>query len=182
MSAQTQIRQTGATASTPPNEGGHTLGHSGSGHDRPERDLTEYLSVGHQHRECPEGAALQLVRLDGAGGIDRAPAGTSAVRVAGGIPAGATGVSAARRFSLVEPSRMDRAERRAELHRKRSHARALRRRQGSLLDREAGMATAEYAIATLAAVAFAGLLVAVLSSGEIRGLLMSLITSALNFG
>ncbi|MUK01864.1 DUF4244 domain-containing protein [Vibrio cholerae] len=49
-------------------------------------------------------------------------------------------------------------------------------------DQEAGMATAEYAIATLAAVAFAALLVAVLSSGEIKGLLMSLITSALNFG
>lgn len=50
------------------------------------------------------------------------------------------------------------------------------------MDPEAGMATAEYAIATLAAVGFAALLVAVLSSGEVRGLLMSLITSALSFG
>lgn len=48
--------------------------------------------------------------------------------------------------------------------------------------KEAGMATAEYAIATLAAVGFAALLVAVLSSGEVRGLLMSLIQSALSFG
>lgn len=47
---------------------------------------------------------------------------------------------------------------------------------------EAGMATAEYAIATLAAVGFATLLVAVLSSGEVRGMLMSLISSALSFG
>lgn len=49
-------------------------------------------------------------------------------------------------------------------------------------DREAGMATAEYAIATLAAVAFAALLVAVLSSGDVRELLLSLIRGALSFG
>ncbi len=48
--------------------------------------------------------------------------------------------------------------------------------------REAGLATAEYAIVTLAAVGFAALLVAVLSSGEIRAMLMSLITNALSFG
>lgn len=52
----------------------------------------------------------------------------------------------------------------------------------ALMDREAGMATAEYAIATLAAVAFAGLLAAVLGSGEVRSLLMGLIRSALSFG
>lgn len=44
------------------------------------------------------------------------------------------------------------------------------------------MATAEYAIATLAAVGFAALLVAILSSGEVRGMLMNLISSALSFG
>jgi hypothetical protein len=52
----------------------------------------------------------------------------------------------------------------------------------ALMRSEAGLATAEYAIATLAAVGFAALLVAVLSSGEIRGMLMSLITNALSFG
>ncbi|WP_243400593.1 DUF4244 domain-containing protein [Arthrobacter sp. Bz4] len=51
-----------------------------------------------------------------------------------------------------------------------------------LANSEAGMATAEYAIATLAAVGFAALLVAILSSGEVRGMLMSLISSALSFG
>lgn len=58
------------------------------------------------------------------------------------------------------------------------------RRRGGVQteDREAGMATAEYAIATLAAVAFAALLVAVLSSGDVRELLMSLIRAALSFG
>ena len=48
--------------------------------------------------------------------------------------------------------------------------------------REAGLATAEYAIVTLAAVGFAALLAAVLSSGELRAMLMSLITNALSFG
>lgn len=52
----------------------------------------------------------------------------------------------------------------------------------AIMRSEAGLATAEYAIATLAAVGFAALLVAVLSSGEIRGMLMSLITGALSFG
>ena len=51
-----------------------------------------------------------------------------------------------------------------------------------LTQSEVGMATAEYAIATLAAVGFAALLVAVLSSGEVRGMLMALIRSALSFG
>ena len=56
------------------------------------------------------------------------------------------------------------------------------RLRNSFADREAGMATAEYAIATLAAVAFAALLVAVLGSGEVRSLLMGLIRSALTLG
>lgn len=51
-----------------------------------------------------------------------------------------------------------------------------------LVRSQAGMATAEYAIATLAAVGFAALLVAILSSGEVRGMLMNLISSALSFG
>ncbi|MCZ2401798.1 DUF4244 domain-containing protein [Paenarthrobacter sp. Z7-10] len=45
---------------------------------------------------------------------------------------------------------------------------------------EAGMATAEYAIATLAAVGFAGLLVVILKSDEVRGFLLSIIRSALS--
>ncbi|WP_234346462.1 DUF4244 domain-containing protein [Cellulomonas timonensis] len=43
-----------------------------------------------------------------------------------------------------------------------------------------GMATAEYAIATIAAVGFAGLLIAVLRSGEVRELLMGIIRGALS--
>ena len=46
---------------------------------------------------------------------------------------------------------------------------------------DAGSATAEYAIATLAAVGFAGLLVVILRSGEVRGMLTALIHHALSF-
>ena len=51
---------------------------------------------------------------------------------------------------------------------------------GALNDEE-GSTTAEFAIVTLAAVAFAGLLVSILSSGDVRGLLMGLIRQALSF-
>jgi hypothetical protein len=44
---------------------------------------------------------------------------------------------------------------------------------------EAGMATAEYAIATLAAVGFAGILVFIMRSDEVRGFLLNLIRTAL---
>ncbi len=49
-------------------------------------------------------------------------------------------------------------------------------------DPESGLATAEYAIATLAAVAFAGALMAVLKGGDVKGMLTSLIQSALTAG
>lgn len=45
-----------------------------------------------------------------------------------------------------------------------------------------GMATAEYAIATLAACGFAGLLLTLLRSGEVRGLLLGIIQRALSVG
>lgn len=47
-------------------------------------------------------------------------------------------------------------------------------------DGEAGMATAEYAIGTLAAAAFAGLLLAIMRSGSLRATLQGMIESALN--
>jgi hypothetical protein len=47
-------------------------------------------------------------------------------------------------------------------------------------DGERGMATAEYAIATVAAAGFAGLLVVILRSGEVRELLLGIIRSALS--
>lgn len=47
-----------------------------------------------------------------------------------------------------------------------------------LLD-ERGAATAEYAVATMAAVAFAGLLVMIMRSDEVRGILTELVRRAL---
>ena len=46
--------------------------------------------------------------------------------------------------------------------------------------RDAGMATAEYAMVTLAAVGFAGLLAVVLRSDEVRGMLTDLVHRALS--
>ncbi|MDT3766628.1 DUF4244 domain-containing protein [Gleimia hominis] len=47
-------------------------------------------------------------------------------------------------------------------------------------DDEAGMVTAEYAVGIIAAVAFAGLLLAVVKSGSVQGLLEGIISKALN--
>jgi len=49
----------------------------------------------------------------------------------------------------------------------------------TLVAGESGAATAEYAVATLAAVGFAGLLVVILRSDEVRGILTDLIRGAL---
>jgi hypothetical protein len=45
-----------------------------------------------------------------------------------------------------------------------------------------GAATAEYAIATMAAVGFAGLLVVIMRSDEVKAILFDLVRSALSFG
>ena len=49
-------------------------------------------------------------------------------------------------------------------------------------DPEAGATTAEYGIVMLAAVGFAGLLVVILKSEEVRSLLMGIIQNALSSG
>jgi len=49
----------------------------------------------------------------------------------------------------------------------------------ALLRDEEGAATAEYAVATMAAVGFAGLLVVILRGDEVRGILTDLIRRAL---
>lgn len=54
------------------------------------------------------------------------------------------------------------------------------RRRARLID-QTGSATAEYAIATMAAVGFAGLLVVIMRSDEIRGILTDLVRNALTF-
>jgi len=54
-----------------------------------------------------------------------------------------------------------------------------RLRARELFADETGAATAEYAIATMAAVAFAGLLVVIMRSDEVRGILTDLVRRAL---
>ena len=49
------------------------------------------------------------------------------------------------------------------------------------LKSETGAATAEYAIATMAAVGFAGLLVVIMRSDEVKQILFDLVRSALTF-
>lgn len=53
-------------------------------------------------------------------------------------------------------------------------------RVGKASGAEAGMATAEYAIGTLAAAGIAGLLVVLLKGGDVKEMLMSLIQQALS--
>ncbi|MEZ2370183.1 DUF4244 domain-containing protein [Arthrobacter sp. RCC_34] len=55
----------------------------------------------------------------------------------------------------------------------------LRARLKKTCSGQAGTSTAEYAIATLAAVAFAGLLVVIMRSDEVRGFLLNIIRTAL---
>ncbi len=47
---------------------------------------------------------------------------------------------------------------------------------------DGGAATAEYAVATMAAVGFAGLLVIILRGDEVRGILTELVRNALTVG
>lgn len=60
---------------------------------------------------------------------------------------------------------------------------SLRRRWRTVRSRaDAGMTTAEYAVGTLAAVAFAVALLAVVRSGGVKAALTSIITTALSSG
>jgi len=54
-------------------------------------------------------------------------------------------------------------------------------REKALIKDETGAATAEYAIATMAAVGFAGLLVIIMRSDEVKDILLELVRSALTF-
>ncbi|GGH61173.1 DUF4244 domain-containing protein [Rothia aerolata] len=54
--------------------------------------------------------------------------------------------------------------------------------EGEVLGSETGATTAEYGIVMLAAVGFAGLLVVILKSDEVRQLLMGIVENALSTG
>ena len=59
---------------------------------------------------------------------------------------------------------------------------ALRRRLAARWSSDRGAATAEYAIATMAAVGFASLLVVIMQSDEVRGILTDMVRTALTVG
>ncbi|MFC7375247.1 DUF4244 domain-containing protein [Brachybacterium sp. GCM10030267] len=58
----------------------------------------------------------------------------------------------------------------------------MRRALDRVMRDETGASTAEYAITVLAACGFAAVLVALLASGEVREILLGIITSALSMG
>lgn len=74
------------------------------------------------------------------------------------------------------------AERPGRLVPRRSPARRAARTLLRRLSGERGAATAEYAVATMAAVGFAGLLVVILRGDEVRGILTDLVRNALTVG
>lgn len=65
---------------------------------------------------------------------------------------------------------------------RRDRRRRLARRFAARIAGERGAATAEYAVATMAAVGFAGLLVIILRGDEVRGILTDLVRNALTVG
>ncbi|GGC04354.1 DUF4244 domain-containing protein [Cellulomonas carbonis] len=109
------------------------------------------------------------------------PAGPAAACVAVGgavVPmadrvARAAGTGATPTARAGRSGRRDRTARYARLRR-------LRDRASASVRGDLGMATAEYAIATVAAAGFAGLLIAVLRSDEVRGMLAQIVRGALS--
>lgn len=141
--------------------------------------------------------AAQAIRLPLLGSASTA---TDASTTASTASASAIAATVYQRFGLppaamspeFEASSRERLATVTELHpgnradkrsrRNRGAIRALKRsylRRTQLFASDAGMATAEYAIATLAAVGFAGVLVFLLRSEEVRSFLLTLIRTAL---
>lgn len=113
-------------------------------------------------------------------------AGTSAFAASGqkpakkdGAPRSTSSIPSASAHVLGPKTSLPEAGRIVELHPGSGSLRPKTWRPAGLLGSQAGMATAEYAIATLAAVGFAGLLVFILRSDEVRGFLLNLIRTAL---
>jgi hypothetical protein len=75
--------------------------------------------------------------------------------------------------TVPDPRRAALADRRQHRHR------AWRSSLSARLSVDRGSATAEYAVVILAAVAFAGVLVAVMRSGEVQAILTDLVRTAL---
>lgn len=84
-------------------------------------------------------------------------------------------------MSMVRTFRTDRSPGLSRRPRVRD-TRGLLRRMTTRLAGDDGAATAEYAVATMAAVGFAGLLIIILRGDEVRGILTDLVRNALSVG
>lgn len=133
--------------------------------------------------EVPE-EACQVIELFPAAG---APGDRQQGRGSGGAESSAPALGSCSDASLPGQDRRvsrqirGRARVRAARMRRRAAIRLqlLRLWLGTRAAGQHGMATAEYAIATLGAVAFAGLLVVIMRSDEVRGFLLAIIRQAL---
>ena len=79
------------------------------------------------------------------------------------------------------PTRQQHAQQPAQAG-QRQHAHRPPRSLRRLRTDDAGAATAEYLVATMAAVGFAGLLIVILRGDEVRGILTELVRNALSVG
>lgn len=75
---------------------------------------------------------------------------------------------------------LDRVVRRVRAWGEHAAWRCMARWRAVTIRAEVGMATAEYALVTLAAAAFAALLIAILRGGQVRDLLFGIISDALS--
>lgn len=119
----------------------------------------------------PDGLAQVIELFPGSTALGPTVPGGGAAAGRGPAPGRA---SATHRATAAARGRMRRARRRWAVR-----VQLLRLWLGRRAAGEHGMATAEYAIATLGAVAFAGLLVVILRSEEVRGFLLGIIRAAL---
>ena len=124
----------------------------------------------HQHQKLRQHEALdQDEALEQREALDRQAASAGATRLAS--PASGLARREPQVGPSVGPKRIGRL------------VRVVRARgERVLVASEAGLATAEYAIVTVAAAGFAGVLIAILKSARVRELLTTIVTSALTVG
>nr|WP_255595976.1 DUF4244 domain-containing protein [Cellulomonas sp. C5510] len=111
---------------------------------------------------------------------DGGGSGSGAVDPAGVTDGPERGAVHGRRWGRRRPGDRRPGDRRPEDQGPGRTARVLARLRPDGRPVDAGMATAEYAVVMIAAVGFAGLLVLILSSAEVREALLSLVRDALS--
>lgn len=134
------------------------------------------MSTSTLERQTPSATADTGTRVDRAA----TPQGAGGAPSDDAAPVRATWTRFARRRIDAAAGRQGAAAGRQERGARR--ARDSRPTRGVRECRDAGLATAEYAVVLIAAVGFAGLLVAILSSDGVRATLLGLVQQALTVG